>query len=214
MKLIRSLLMRFTAIAAGKNHLLGLTSTGRIFAHPVNKFANHYGQLGLRKFHISRPSLLESASPIEVELIPKTLADPFVNTSRVARTTPTPFTSHNLADVDDSDIRFCTKLFEVPILRGVEAAQIAAGSRTSFLRNKDGRVLAWGANDFGYILSVTTRTVTNFMQPTRVRQSCVSGYNRCTDGSYSLALCSIHYRKQVLECVSRYAHNHRSRLQS
>jgi hypothetical protein len=88
-------------------------------------------------------------STVEVELIPKSLADPYANASRAARATPTTFTSGNLADIDDRDIRFCPKLFEVPVLRGVEAAQIAAGSRTSFLRTKTGRVLAWGANDFG-----------------------------------------------------------------
>lgn len=92
-------------------------------------------------------------SPIEVELIPKSLADPYVNASRAVRAPPTPFRSENLANINDSDIRFCTKLFEVPVLRGVEAAQIAAGSRTSFLRTKTGRVLAWGANDFGYMAS-------------------------------------------------------------
>jgi len=88
-------------------------------------------------------------SPIEVELIPKSLADPYANASRALRATP--FRSENLANINDSDIRFCTTLFEVPVLRGVEAAQIAAGLRTSILRTKTGRVLAWGANDFGYV---------------------------------------------------------------
>jgi alpha-tubulin suppressor-like RCC1 family protein len=147
---------RFTAITTGKNHLLALTSAGRVFAHPVNKLANHYGQLGLRKFHISGPSLLGSTKTplIEVELNPKSLVDPYANASRAPRTTPIPLISDNLTNIDDSDIRFCTKLFELPVLRGVEAAQIAAGSRTSFLRTKTGRVLAWGANDFGYMPSL------------------------------------------------------------
>ncbi|KAF9533459.1 regulator of chromosome condensation 1/beta-lactamase-inhibitor protein II [Crepidotus variabilis] len=143
-----------TSIAAGKNHLLALSSKGRVLAHPVNNLANFYGQLGLRKFEMPDPAQLiptKIAPQVQVELIPKSLADPFINSSRAIRVSSTAFTSENLANVDDKDIRFCTKLYEVPVLKEVEAAQIAAGSRTSFLRTSNGRVLAWGANDFGQL---------------------------------------------------------------
>ena len=140
------------SIASGKHHLLALTSKGRVFAHPVNKHANHYGQLGIRKFEIADPTDARRTAHLEVELIPRSLADPFINASRAVRVSApssSAFTSENLANIDDKDIRFCTSLFEVPVLRGVEVAQIAAGSRTSFLRTPNGRVLAWGANDYG-----------------------------------------------------------------
>jgi hypothetical protein len=142
---------RFTSIVAGKNHLLALTSKGRVFAHPVNKLANHFGQLGFRKFSLPDPSSSQMPPLLDVELVPKSLADPYINSSRAVRPTSMPFTSESLVKVDDKDIRFCTNLFEIPVLRGVEAAQIAAGSRTSFMRTKSGRVLAWGANDFGLV---------------------------------------------------------------
>jgi len=48
--------------------------------------------------------------------------------------------------------------------------------------------------------------VTNLMQAARVRQPCVPGHSHCPNGSCPLALCSIYYRKQMLECVSGYAH--------
>ena len=42
--------LRIIFIAAGRDHLLGLTSSGRTFMHPITKNANSYGQLGFRKF--------------------------------------------------------------------------------------------------------------------------------------------------------------------
>lgn len=158
--------LRFTSIVAGKNHLLALTSKGRVFAHPVNKLANHFGQLGFRNFSIPNPSssqVTKMPSMLNVELVPKSLADPYINSSRAVRPTSTPFTSESLVKVDDKDIRFCTNLFEIPVLRGVEAAQISAGSRTSFMRTKSGRVLAWGANDFGLVpcMLILTRYAMN-----------------------------------------------------
>jgi alpha-tubulin suppressor-like RCC1 family protein len=133
--------------------LLALTSQGRVYAHPVNKQANHYGQLGFRKFSIPDPSatITNGNSHLHVELIPKSLADPFINSSRAARTTSTAFASDNLSNIDDKSVRFCPHLFEIPILRGVEAAEIAAGGRSSFVRTSDGRVLGWGANEYGLI---------------------------------------------------------------
>lgn len=46
-------------------------------------------------------------------------------------------------------IRFCTTLHEVPALRGVEVAQIAAGSEHSLARTPSGRVLGWGRQTHG-----------------------------------------------------------------
>ena len=51
----------------------------------------------------------------------------------------------------------CNVLFEIPALSGIRISQIAAGSRTSFVRTSDGRVLGWGANEFGFVVSVLTK---------------------------------------------------------
>lgn len=144
---------RFVSISAGKNHLLALTSKGRVFGHPINKEANHYGQLGLRKFSIPDASaaVTKKESHLDVELTPKSLADPYMNSSRSVRVTSTSASSYNLANVDDKNIRFCTHLYEVPALKGVEIAQIAAGGRSSFARTPSGRVLGWGANEHGFV---------------------------------------------------------------
>ena len=92
---------------------------------------------------------------MDVELIPKSLVDPFWNSSRSDRITPASTVSDNLVNIDDSKIRFCLSLFEIPVLRGVHVAQIAAGSRTSFVRTTDGRVLGWGANEYGFASATT-----------------------------------------------------------
>jgi alpha-tubulin suppressor-like RCC1 family protein len=57
--------------------------------------------------------------------------------------------SENLVSVDDTKLKFSDRLFEVPALRGVNVVQIAACARSSFVRTDTGRVLGWGANDFG-----------------------------------------------------------------
>ena len=133
--------------------MLALTSKGRVYAHPVNKKANHYGQLGFRKFSIPDPSaaITKGNSHLHVELIPKSLADPFINSSRAVRATSTAFASDNLSNIDDKGVRFCSHLFEIPVLRGVEAAEVAAGGRSSFVRTSNGRVLGWGANEYGLV---------------------------------------------------------------
>ncbi|KAG6886012.1 hypothetical protein C0993_006128 [Termitomyces sp. T159_Od127] len=145
---------KIVSIEAGDHHVLALTSKGRTFAHPVDKKANASGQLGLRKFQIPNPTVHHRSKTnghLDVELVPRSLADPFANSSRALRPSPAPTTSENLLGIDDSNIRFCTNFFEIPALKGVEIAQIAAGARTSFARTPDGRVLSWGANDFGSV---------------------------------------------------------------
>ncbi|KAI9433941.1 RCC1/BLIP-II [Lactarius indigo] len=153
------------SIAAGRDHLLALTSSGRTFVHPITKNANTHGQLGFRKFDIPDPSAV--ATRLDVELTPRAIADPYAKSSRYARepsssAVPTP-ASGNLVDVDGATLKFSDRFFEVPALRGVRAIQIAAGARSSFVRTDTGRVLGWGANDYGQIGlggNVTLDTIT------------------------------------------------------
>ncbi|KAF7796898.1 hypothetical protein EIP86_008083 [Pleurotus ostreatoroseus] len=146
----------FVSIAAGQNHLLALTSSGRTFAHPINSKANVYGQLGFRKFDIPDRSASTSSRPhlhqarTNVELTPKLISDPYANTSPAARPATSPVTNQKPPS-DDGSIHWSDKLFEVPALRGVKIDQIAAGNRSSFVRTEQGRVLGWGANEFGQI---------------------------------------------------------------
>ena len=126
--------------------------------HPITKDANSHGQLGFRKFDIPDPSASNpsSASRLHVELIPRAIADPYAKSSRYARESRASATSlapvsDNLVNVDDTNLKFSDKFFEVPALRGVNVVQIAACSRSSFVRTDAGRVLGWGANDHGYV---------------------------------------------------------------
>ena len=48
-----------------------------------------------------------------------------------------------------SNIRYCTTLHEIPTLRGIEVAQIAAGSDHSIARTRRGQVLGWGRQTHG-----------------------------------------------------------------
>lgn len=189
---ILSRLPRFVSIAAGRDHLLALTSSGRTFAHPINKNANTHGQLGFRKFDIPDPSspststTSSSSSRMNVELTPRSAIDPHANKARYTRqntranhwfesglpgtseqgapAAPAPEdrvlvglsnnlvgVSENLAGVDDDKIGFCDKLFEVPSLKGVRIEQIAAGARSSYVKTDTGRVLGWGANEYGCV---------------------------------------------------------------
>lgn len=119
--------------------------------HPITKDANSHGQLGFRKLDIPDPSASQptSASRLHVELIPRAVADPYAKSSRFARESRP--VSENLVNVDDTNLKFSDKFFEVPALRGVNVVQIAACSRSSFVRTDTGRVLGWGANDYGYV---------------------------------------------------------------
>jgi alpha-tubulin suppressor-like RCC1 family protein len=154
--LLTASVFRFISIEAGNDHVLAVTSHGRAFAHPVNKIANAYGQLGFQKFEIPDPSAHHHSkvnSHVEVELIPKSVADPYAKLSRTNRASPAPIMSDNLVGIDDSSIRFCPYFFEIPILKGVDITQVAAGGRSSFARTTSGRVLGWGANEYGYEIS-------------------------------------------------------------
>ncbi|KAF4608721.1 hypothetical protein EYR40_001068 [Pleurotus pulmonarius] len=144
---------KITSISAGEYHLLALTSAGRTFAHPVTKDANAYGQLGLRKLdvpdHSERLHVGPHAARKTIELVPKSITDPYAKSSPYIRTS-TP-SANQLEAIPDTSIRFCDRLYEIPSLKGIEIAQIAAGGRSSFARTSTGRVLGWGANEFGQI---------------------------------------------------------------
>ncbi|KAL1658119.1 regulator of chromosome condensation 1/beta-lactamase-inhibitor protein II [Schizophyllum commune] len=165
---------KFTSIAAGDDHLLALTSQGRTFAHPITKAANTYGQLGFRRFEVADPA--SPSQTLQVELRARS-----PNASLLQGAGPS--YSDNLVAFNDADIRWCPYLFEVPALRGIEMAGIAAGKRSSFARTKDGRVLAWGANEAGQlglgrtvnldVVTVPTEVVLWAATPQRTRTKCL-----------------------------------------
>ncbi|KAH9039401.1 RCC1/BLIP-II [Lactarius hengduanensis] len=166
---------RITSIAAGRDHLLALTSSGRTFVHPITKNANTHGQLGFRKFDVPDPSTpaAAAATRLDVELTPRAIADPYAKSSRYARgpstSTAAPTSvSGNVVDVDDTTLDFSDRFFEVPALRDVRAVQIAAGARSSFVRTDTGRVLGWGANDYGQIGLGGNVTLDTITVPTEV----------------------------------------------
>lgn len=134
---------RVVSLSAGRDHLLALTSAGRVFSHPISLLANSFGQLGYRKFDIPSP---DASTSKRVELALDAKGSGW---GRAVRTDTSD--SEPPAGIDDKSIHFCDKLFEVPALKGIAVAQALAGDRTSFVRTSEqGRVLAWGANDYGY----------------------------------------------------------------
>lgn len=138
---------RFVSVSVGEHHLLALTSHGRTFAHPLSHKANSFGQLGVR--HLEFPAGGVSHA---VDLTPDVVKDPYALSGPRGRT---PLARQAVpAAVEPRDLAGCNILFEIPALRGIRISQIATGSRTSFARTFDGRVLGWGANEFGFVISV------------------------------------------------------------
>jgi len=135
---------KFVSVSAGEHHLLALTSRGRTFAHPLSHKANSYGQLGVRNLEFS----VGDASNV-IDLVPDVVKDPCVLSGLRGRAPPPRQVA--LAVVESKDLEGCNVLFEIPALNGIRISQIATGSRTSFARTFDGRVLGWGANEFGQI---------------------------------------------------------------
>jgi alpha-tubulin suppressor-like RCC1 family protein len=128
--------------------MLALTSTGRTFSYPLSRNANRYGQLGYRKFDNASPS--SSSARVPVELVPKSVADPYAKASRFARATPSSQDEAAAEDSADESRVCCDRLFEVKSLKGIKVEQVVAGARGSFIRTQgEGRVLAWGANEYG-----------------------------------------------------------------
>ena len=139
---------RFVSVSVGEHHLLALTSTGRTFTHPLSHKANSHGQLGMR--HLEFPADGVSHT---VDLVPDAVRDPYALSSPRGRA-PTPRQMiPNVAE--PKDLKGCNVLFEIPALSGIRISQIATGSRTSFVRTSDGRVLGWGANEFGFVISLS-----------------------------------------------------------
>ncbi|KAI0049695.1 RCC1/BLIP-II [Auriscalpium vulgare] len=183
---------RFVSIAAGRDHLLALTSSGRTFAHPINKNANTHGQLGLRKFDVPDPSSSTQNTRLHVELTPLAVVDPYAKSSRLARLPSSSASgaaallpvSENLQGVDDASLRFSDRLFEVPSLKEVKVDQIAAGGRSSFVKTDTGRVLGWGANDFGQIGLGGNVVLDTITVPTEVvlsRSTARGSLSKCID---------------------------------
>lgn len=141
------------------HHLLARTSSGRTFAHPLSPSANSHGQLGLRAVSLAAPTTTHPHARTATDLIPISVQkalDPELRSAppiRLRSTSEAPKTQA------PDDIRWCDKLFEVPALRGIRAVQVAAGARSSFVRTEDGRVLGWGANEFGSVVSFFLPTV-------------------------------------------------------
>ncbi|KAJ3773826.1 regulator of chromosome condensation 1/beta-lactamase-inhibitor protein II [Lentinula raphanica] len=158
---------KFISISAGKDHLLGLTSSGRAFAHPINSNANAYGQLGFRKFDVPDISSPQSKERIPVELVPKSVKDPYAKAS--------PFRRRN-SDTEETaeknrpavSFPFSPNIFEIPSLQGIKLSQLVAGGRSSFALTSTGRVLGWGANEYGQIGLGDNVTLDTITVPTEV----------------------------------------------
>ncbi|KAF8334027.1 regulator of chromosome condensation 1/beta-lactamase-inhibitor protein II [Cantharellus anzutake] len=166
---------KFTSISAGNNHLLAVTSAGRTFTHPITLNANSHGQLGTRKIHVET---VGGSSPREqVELIPKLQEDPFSN--------DTPFARPKSPDTPvGPEKRPSRLLYEIPSLRGINVAQAVAGGRSSYVRTKDGRVLSWGANEYGQLGLGALVTLPCVFVPTEISlaRTYSSGTSiKCTD---------------------------------
>lgn len=138
---------RFVSVSVGEHHLLALTSTGRTFAHPLSPRANSHGQLGMRHLEFSTGGVAHT-----IDLVPDVVKDPYSLSSPRGRA---PAPRQIISDAaEPKDLEGCNVSFEIPALNGVRISQIATGSRTSFVRTSDGRVLGWGANEFGFVISI------------------------------------------------------------
>ncbi|KAI0721594.1 RCC1/BLIP-II [Cerioporus squamosus] len=188
---------RFVQISAGSDHLLALTSDGRTFAHPITLNANSHGQLGLRKCDVPAPEDLKQVHlphqhpRVPLELTPKSIADPYAKSSPAIRpigsaprlTEAFIGKEAAAAGLDESNIRWSDRLFEIPALKGVKVDRIAAGGRSSFVKTPDGKVLGWGANEYGQIglggnitldtITVPTEVILWRMTPGSTRTTCL-----------------------------------------
>jgi alpha-tubulin suppressor-like RCC1 family protein len=125
---------RFISMAAGDDHLIACTSKGRTFVHPITARANSHGQLGFPKCD----SLQDSSASAQL--------------LRGVSETPSTLPHHHQSTVWTPSMRrepLFGSLFEIKALEGVNVVQVAAGGRNSFARTQEGRLVAWGANEFG-----------------------------------------------------------------
>ena len=131
--------------------MVAITSKGRTFAVPLTLKGNSHGQLGFRKAFIT--STLNPALNREILLNPIVSKDPFYQATPFKRDNPNGQADASGLEAgalpDDSSIQFCTTLYEVPALKDYKVAQVATGNRSTYVRGADGRVLSWGANEYG-----------------------------------------------------------------
>ena len=147
---------RWSNVAVGTHHLLAVTNKGRAFSLPLTPAANSHRQLGTKQ---------EFDTPFPVP----------ENTSSVGITPELP---------PEMDIRFATRLTEIPSLRNINIAQVAASDRTSFMRTPNGKVLGFGANESGQIGLGTSGTVETVQVPVEIvlAKNYPSGTSvECTD---------------------------------
>lgn len=128
-------------IAVGRHHLIAVTNKGRTFSLPLSNAANTHRQLGTKQVFAIVPDDAVEAIAKSPDLPP------------------------------ESDPRFATKLTEIPALSGIRIAQVAASDRSSFVRTPEGRVLGFGANDFGQIGLGTYSTVAIVPTPVEIQLS-------------------------------------------
>jgi len=85
-----------------------------------------------------------------MELTPRSLLDPYAKSTPFVRFGAGQANELSSSKLGNSGIGFCDLLFEVPALRGIKVDQVVAGDRASYVRT-DGRVLGWGANEYGQL---------------------------------------------------------------
>lgn len=93
---------------------------------------------------------IDSTNPtgplIVTELVPKIQLDPF------ATTTPFIRPRADAAPNDKIEEEMANLLYEIPALKGVQVSKAVANDRSSYVITKEqGRVLAWGANEYGSV---------------------------------------------------------------
>lgn len=92
----------------------------------------------------SRSTKPEGDKSTVIELVPKAQADPHANSSPFIRA------GEKKSFVESESRQLVPVLYEVPPLRGVTIAKAVANDHSSYVLTKDGgKVLAWGANEFG-----------------------------------------------------------------
>lgn len=169
---------RIREIKAGSHHLLALSSKGRTFSTPIDTDGNAYGQLGTRRIILGTKEhfvemVMEPRMLTEVEQRPAfhqtqvlpawALPPGFEEDSKTKKPVTGPenrgiYVRNRIGNVEGTDgevvaptanIRYCTTLHEIPTLKGLEVAQIAAGSDHSIARTSRGQVLGWGRQTHG-----------------------------------------------------------------
>ncbi|GMK55481.1 hypothetical protein CspeluHIS016_0205370 [Cutaneotrichosporon spelunceum] len=136
---------KWESIAVGTHHLLAVTNKGRTFSLPLSPSGNTHRQLGTK------------------QMIPDEYTE-----------SPEKALEHGPPLPPESDPRFATTLTQIPALAGIKIDQVAASDRSSFVRTDEGRVLGFGANDYGQIGLGSNSTVSTV--PTPVEIVLAKGY--------------------------------------